>query len=154
MESIGILFVYTGNICRSPTAEAVFRDLVRKSGLEDRFHIDSAGTQGYHTGDPPDPRAIALALERGIDMREIRARKVTAGDFAKFHHVYAMDSGHKSFLTTFAPVFPYGKLGLFLEEGDVPDPYYGTRRDFEEVFDMIDKGSTKLLKDLRKIYGI
>jgi protein-tyrosine phosphatase len=154
METINILFVCTGNICRSPTAEAVFRHQVREAGLEGRFHIDSAGTHGYHIGDPPDPRSIATALARGVDMRNLRARKVRPDDFAAFHRIYAMDRGHHSHLACFTPVPPYGTLSLFAGSSDVPDPYYGTLQGFEDVYGMIEKGSAALLKDLRTEYSL
>ena len=154
MESINVLFVCTGNICRSPTAEAVFRTLVAEAGLEGRFHIDSAGTHGYHIGDPPDHRAIATAHGRGVDMRGLRARKVTARDFARFHHIYAMDQGHHDHLSRFAPVAPYGHLTLFVPGGDVPDPYYGTLQGFEDVYDLIERGSSLILEGLKSKYGL
>jgi protein-tyrosine phosphatase len=153
MESIRILFVCTGNICRSPTAEAVFRHQVLEAGLDGRFQIDSAGTHGYHIGDPPDSRAIATALQRGVDMRGLKARKVRPDDFRAFHHVYAMDRGHHGLLMAFAPLPPFGELSLFLENTDVPDPYYGTSKDFEDVYDLIEKGSAALLWGLKARYG-
>jgi protein-tyrosine phosphatase len=145
---IGVLFVCTGNICRSPTAEAVFRHKVREAGLESRFLIDSAGTQGYHIGDPPDERAIATALVRGVDMRDLRARKVEAADFTRFHTILAMDSGHYDLLSRFKDQ-PLDGLELFLGQGDVPDPYYGTQKGFDDVYDLIERGCIRLLKNLQ-----
>lgn len=154
MEFINILFVCTGNICRSPTAEAVFRHQVKQAGLERHFHIDSAGTHGYHIGDPPDARSIATALGRGVDMRDLRARKIGAGDFARFHHIFAMDQGHHALLSGFGVITPSGELSLFLDKGDVPDPYYGTARGFEDVYDLIDDGCTRILGRLKAKYGL
>jgi len=152
MESIGVLFVCTGNICRSPTAEAVFRHHVLEAGLEDRFVIDSAGTHGYHIGDPPDPRSVATAMSRGVDMQGLRARKVEEGDFARFHYILAMDGGHHRLLSRFLPQPPYGALDLFLGQGDVPDPYYGTVKGFEDVYDLIEGGSRRLLSAIRETH--
>ena len=154
MESIGVLFVCTGNICRSPTAEAVFRHMVRQAGLEQRFQIDSAGTHGYHIGDPPDPRSIATALAKGVDMRDLRARKVDAEDFARFHYILAMDNGHHGHLSRYKRVDPYGALTLFLGAGDVPDPYYGTQQGFEAVYRMVEQGCSRLLEELRHRYSL
>ena len=147
---LGVLFVCTGNICRSPTAEAIFRYKVEEAGLGSLFMIDSAGTHGYHIGDPPDSRAIATALARGIDMRDLRARKVGQADFGQFHYIFAMDSGHYDLLGRFSPEEPYGRLNLFLEKGDVPDPYYGTQQGFEDVFDLIERGCARLLNNIRR----
>ncbi len=154
MESINVLFVCTGNICRSPTAEAVFRHQVKKAGLEGRFHIDSAGTHGYHVGDPPDDRAIATALGRGVDMRDLRARKIAENDFARFRHIYAMDQGHHGLLSRFGAAAPFGQLSLFLPGEDVPDPYYGTLQGFEDVYNLIEAGSQRILQDLKAIYEL
>ncbi len=149
-SKIGVLFVCTGNICRSPTAEAVFRHKVRLAGLETRFLIDSAGTHGYHTGDPPDPRAIATALERGVDMRDLRARKVETQDFDRFNHIYAMDRGHYAMLDRLGGA---GPLSMFLEENaDVPDPYYGGQKDFDRVFALVDAACDRLLAALQDRY--
>lgn len=147
-SKIGVLFVCTGNICRSPTAEGVFRHKVRVAGLEPRFLIDSAGTHGYHIGDPPDHRAIATALGRGVDMRDLRARKVGSEDFEAFDYIYAMDAGHHGILSRFSG---RGALSLFMEGGeDVPDPYYGGQKDFDLVFDMVDQECERLLLFLRQ----
>ncbi len=154
METLNVLFVCTGNICRSPTAEAVFRHKVREAGLEARFHIDSAGTHGYHIGDAPDPRSVATALARGVDMRDLRARKVIQDDFARFHYILAMDAGHHDLLSRFEPMPPFGGLSLFLGEGDVPDPYYATQKAFDDVYAMIDRQCEELLTGFRKEHSL
>ena len=154
MESVGVLFVCTGNICRSPTAEAVFRHFVKEARLEDRFIVDSAGTHSYHIGDPPDPRSIATAMKRGVDMRGLRARKVEKADFSRFHYILAMDGGHHRILSRFPAQPPYGTLNLFLGEGDVPDPYYGALEGFEHVYDLIEEGSRCLLSGIRAHHGL
>jgi protein-tyrosine phosphatase len=145
---ISVLFVCTGNICRSPTAEAVFRHKVREAGLERHFTIDSAGTHGYHIGDPPDPRTIATALSHGVDMRDLRARQVQKADFTQFDHIFAMDSGHFTHLERFGGE---GRLAMYLTDKahiDLPDPYYGSQRDFDLVFRLVDEETDRLLQRL------
>ncbi len=154
-KPIGVLFVCTGNICRSPTAEAVFRHQVEEAGLEAHFRIDSAGTHGYHIGDPPDPRSIATALARGVDMRSLRARKVSANDFKEFDHIFAMDGGHFSHLRTMAD--QDGRLAMYLtaeDHIDVPDPYYGGQKDFDLVYRLIEEETARLLKRLISQYSL
>lgn len=149
---IGVLFVCTGNICRSPTAEAVFRHAAREAGLEDRFWIDSAGTHGYHTGDPPDHRSIATALAKGVDMRDLRARTVQESDFEQFDHIFAMDSGHFTHMGCFGGE---GRLSMYLtcpEYSDLPDPYYGSQKDFDLVFKLVCEESQRLLERLKRQY--
>jgi protein-tyrosine phosphatase len=130
-----ILFVCLGNICRSPTAEGVLRHL---STLD----VDSAGTAGYHAGDPPDPRAQRAARARGIDLSGLRARQIHARDFDRFDLILAMDRANLSALETIRPSAARARLGLFLEFAphlgirEVPDPYYGTDEDFERVLDL------------------
>ena len=145
---ISVLFVCTGNICRSPTAEAVFRHKVREAGLERHFRIDSAGTHGYHIGDPPDPRSIATALAEGVDMRDLRARQVQKADFTQFDHIFAMDSGHYTHLERFGGE---GRLFMYLTgKGhiDLPDPYYGGQKDFDLVFRLVNEETERLLQRL------
>ncbi len=159
-DSIGVLFVCTGNICRSPTAEAVFRHKARLAGLEPRFLIDSAGTHGYHIGEPPDSRSIATAMARGVDMRDLRARIVASGDFDQFDYVLAMDRGHRGLLLPWHVGASRGQLGLFLGfpdftggGGDVPDPYYGAQKDFDDVYVMIERGCDTMLSWIRQQHG-
>ncbi len=155
MKKYGILFVCTGNICRSPIAEGVFRHYVEKSGLSDRFLIDSAGTHGYHIGEAPDSRGVAAAMARGIDMSDLRARKVTARDFNDFDLILAMDTGHYDIMRPMALPDCRARLSMFMDFApgagiiDVPDPYYGGEAEFEYVLDLAEQGVTGLLKHLK-----
>jgi protein-tyrosine phosphatase len=150
-----VLFVCTGNICRSPTADGVFRHLVREAGLEAKVRVDSAGTHDYHAGEPPDERAQLHALRRGYDLSALRARQVARGDFERFDLVLAMDRGHLRALQRLAPPEHRHKLRLFMEfaatrrRDEVPDPYYGGAGGFEEVLDMVEDAARGLLEELR-----
>lgn len=152
---VKVLFVCTGNICRSPTAEGVFRALVEAEGLSQVITVDSAGTHGYHTGEPPDPRSTQAALKRGVDLRTQRARPVSKGDFSDFDLILAMDRGHLGLLAAQCPAKHQDRLALFLSFApqlgvtDVPDPYYGAGDGFERVLDMIEAGSVGLLAHIR-----
>lgn len=149
-----VLFVCTGNICRSPTAEGVFRYFVEEAGLTDVIISASAGTHGYHIGEPPDPRTIAAAKRRGFDLSAQRAQKVRAEDFHTYDLILAMDRGHFEHLEALRPNGARAEVRLFLEyhpEGkhkDVPDPYYGGPDGFETVLDMIEHASRVLLRQL------
>ena len=149
-----VLFVCMGNICRSPTAEAVVRELARREAAELDLVLDSAGTHGYHVGDPPDERAITAARRRGIDMSSLRARMVEAADFERFDLVLAMDSEVYERLERVAPRRHADRLRLFLdfaphlERRDVPDPYYGGAAGFEEVLDLVEEAGRGLLAAL------
>jgi len=150
---VSVLFVCLGNICRSPTAEGVFRDLVEREGLSDRITIDSAGTAAYHIGASPDSRAQAEAKRRGIDLSGLRGRQAHAGDFKQFDYLLAMDAENHSNLLAICPNDSEDKLHMFLDfapqvgRRDVPDPYYDGR--FDAVFDMIEAASQGLLADIR-----
>ncbi|MBF0563572.1 MAG: low molecular weight phosphotyrosine protein phosphatase [Alphaproteobacteria bacterium] len=154
---IHILFVCTGNICRSPTAEGVFRHLVNRAGIKDRIAIDSAGVGAWHVGDPPDLRAQAAALRRGIDLSRIRARVLIPGDYTRFDYLVAMDRGHLCEIKRNRPPNASAKIELFMnfapEIGvtDVPDPYYGDIDGFEHVLDLIEAGASGLLAAIRRI---
>jgi protein-tyrosine phosphatase len=152
-EKTSVLFVCMGNICRSPTAEGVFRHHVNERGLGDRIVADSAGTHAYHVGEPPDRRAIAAAERRGISLAEISARRVSDSDFEEFDHIIAMDEGNLQHLLDQAPEEHRPKVQLFLsfasvDETEVPDPYYGGTAGFERALDLIDEASRGLLETL------
>lgn len=149
-----VLFVCTGNICRSPTAEGVLRARAVAAGWQDRLTVDSAGTHGYHVGEPPDERAQEAALARGYDLSDLRARRVSAADFERFDHIVAMDAGHLAQLTRLAPAGQRHKLSLLMDFApsraglNVPDPYYGGHHHFEQVLDLIEAGVDGLLAKL------
>lgn len=141
---VSVLFVCTGNICRSPTAEAIFRDRVIKQGLDATY--DSAGTFGYHIGSSPDHRAIDVANDHGIDMSDLRARKITEEDFEAFDVIVALDKGHERTMRRMVSEKYHDKIKLFLDYHDdyngvdVSDPYYGDMAAFKKVYDMIEQG--------------
>ena len=153
------LFVCLGNICRSPTAEGVFRTLAEREAPELELWIDSAGTADYHVGSPPDARAQEAARRRGYDLSAQRARTVEAADFERFEYILAMDRQNLEALTRRAPGHVRERVRLFLEfapeadELDVPDPYYGGPNGFEQVLDLIESASRGLLKHLREQAG-
>lgn len=155
---VNVLFVCMGNICRSPTAEGVFRHLVAQNDLQDIIRIDSAGTHAYHVGESPDRRAQATAQKRGIDLSGIRARRVIASDFEKFDYVLAMDRDNYMILNELCPVGYEERLSLFLDFAstlsikEVPDPYYGGVKGFDVVFDMVEQASRGLLDDIQQRY--
>jgi protein-tyrosine phosphatase len=151
---IGTLFVCTGNICRSPTAEGVFRHLVAQAGLQDNFRIDSAGTTASHRGEPPDDRARRVASSRGVSLKGLKARAITAADFKDFDYIYAMDSGHFDHLTAMAPGDASAVIVMFIDGQDVPDPWYGAEKDFEDVFALIEKGAANVLAALRREHDL
>jgi protein-tyrosine phosphatase len=150
-----VLFVCTGNICRSPTADGVMRRLVHEAGLERAVRVDSAGTHDYHVGEAPDARAQEHARRRGYDLSALRARRVGREDFEYFELILAMDRGHLEILRRIAPPQHRHKLRLFMEfagEGqldEVPDPYYGGPGGFERVLDMVEAAARGLLAQLR-----
>lgn len=152
---IGVLFVCTGNICRSPTAKGVFRALVARDGLAGAFTIDSAGTYDGHVGEPPSAPAIRAAARRGYDIADLRARQVTAEDVRRFDHVLAMDSGHLRALRSLAPAGLRDRPRLFLDTAphlgsrNVIDPYGGSAQDYERTLDTIEAGCAALLDHLR-----
>jgi len=140
MKMTRILFVCTGNICRSPTAEGVLRTFLQNAGQDAHVELDSAGTHDYRIGAQPDPRTQKAALRRGYDLSAIRARMVVLEDFANFDHVLAMDTGHLNLLRSICPPEHQSKLSLFLHR-EVPDPYYGGAEDFELVVDLAEEGA-------------
>lgn len=144
-----------GNICRSPTAEGVFRHAVAEHNLQDSIMTDSAGTHAYHVGEPPDRRAQSTAKNRGVDVSDIRARRVTSKDFEKFDYVLAMDRDNYAILEGLCPEGLDDRLSLFLDYApdltatEVPDPYYGGIKGFDVVFDMVEQASIGLLQDIK-----
>lgn len=156
MRTFKVLFVCTGNICRSPTAEAVFRACVEKAGLAKAITVDSAGTHDYHVGDPPDPRAIAHGKRRGYDLSCLRARRIDNGDFKTFDLLIACDRGHHRILQRLAPPEAAQRVAMFLDYApelgltDVPDPYYGSAKDFEHVLDLVEKAAEGLLAAVKQ----
>ena len=154
MVSARVLFVCLGNICRSPTAEVVFRTAVRRAGFADRVEVDSAGTGDWHIGNPPDARAIAHAARRGYDLTPLRARQVSADDFEAFDWILAMDSSVLAALEEMRPPTFDGHLGLFLDVApasyarEVPDPYATGPEGFEHALDLIEDASDALAAKL------
>jgi len=154
---IRVLFVCTGNICRSPTAEAVVRRHLAAAGLDGRFEVDSAGTGDWHAGEPPDKRARRAAARRGYDLERLRARALAQEDFDRFDLIVAMDRGHLNHLKVHAPPGARARLALFLDfletaeaaPRDVPDPYYGGVDGFELMLDLIEGGAAGLIAALR-----
>ena len=145
-----------GNICRSPAAEAVFRDIVEKAGLSEYISIDSAGTHDYHVGAPPDTRMQSAALKRGYDLSMLCGRQVEKVDFSRFDYVLAMDRDNLAILRRLAPPTSPTQATLFLEyarhhsQREVPDPYYGGGDGFERVLDMVEDAAEGLLQHIRQ----
>ncbi len=145
-----------GNICRSPTAEAVFREYVQRAGLAAKIEIDSAGTHDYHLGEAPDLRTQRAAQQRGFDMSYLRGRQVGAADFSRFDYVLAMDEANLAILNQIVPTNSTTRAELFLHyahhhvEREVPDPYYGGADGFERVLDMVEDAAAGLLQSIRE----
>jgi protein-tyrosine phosphatase len=154
-----ILFVCMGNICRSPTAEGVFRRLVAERAPGVEIEVDSAGTHDYHVGDPPDPRSIAAAARRGVDLRRLRAREVRDEDFERFDLIIAMDRLNRETLLERSPAPFRERIRLFMEFAgaseveDVPDPYYGGPLGFERVLDLAEEAAAGLLDEVLERAG-
>jgi protein-tyrosine phosphatase len=151
-----VLFVCMGNICRSPTAEGVFREFVHRHAPELEIEIDSAGTHDYHVGEPPDPRALRAASRRGLDISGLRARQVDETDFEHFDLILAMDRLNYETLRDRSPPARRSRIRLLLEFADdagrdeVPDPYYGGTQGFEEVLDLLEDAAAGLLAEVRR----
>jgi protein-tyrosine phosphatase len=146
-QAIRVLFVCTGNICRSPTAEGVLRHLAKEAGIH--VHVESAGTGDWHVGHPPDERAQHHARSRGYDLSAQRARQVSPGDFERFDLIVALDRGHLRLLQQQCPHQHREKLRLLVAGRDVPDPYYGGPEGFERVLDMIEGACRSLLQEIK-----
>jgi len=149
-----VLMVCMGNICRSPTAEGVLRHKLREAGVAALVVVDSAGTHGYHTGEPPDERAVRHARQRGYDLSALRARQITAADFERFDLLLAMDWDNLAELKELCPVEHRGKLRRLTEYAQrfdnpvVPDPYYGSAAAFEQVLDLVEDACAGLIAEL------
>lgn len=149
-----ILFVCMGNICRSPTAEGVFRHMLATQAPQLQIEIDSAGTHDYHVGAPPDRRAIAAAQRRGIDLSALRARMVASEDFAHYDLILAMDDENLTELKRRAPPAHHERIRLMMDFAPqavsraVPDPYYGGAQGFEEVLDLLEEAARGLVQEL------
>jgi protein-tyrosine phosphatase len=156
MSKFSVLFVCMGNLCRSPTAEGVFRHQVRQAGLQDRIRVDSAGTHDYHVGSPPDERSCRHASLRGYDLTDLRARQVRPLDFERFDLICAMDWENLAVLEEDCPPQYLPKLRRLMEFapeglGDVvADPYYGGERGFEQVLDHVEAACAGLLQHIRR----
>ncbi len=156
-KEICVLFVCMGNICRSPTAEAVFRYKAKIAGLEEMFHVDSAGTHNFHIGKSPDKRAVKVADRRGYSMQELRARQIHLSDFKKFQYILAMDNHNLTVLNQHCPSEQCHKLQLLMQysgefsgKKEVPDPYFGSYQNFEKVLTMIEKSMDGFLKHIQR----
>ncbi|MBB3046307.1 protein-tyrosine phosphatase [Litorivivens lipolytica] len=153
---VRVLFVCLGNICRSPTAHAIFEQRVKDAGLSDRVSVDSAGTGDWHIGRPPDPRATEAAAKRGFDMSHLRARQFCTEDFQNFDYILAMDEANLSDIQALAPASHGARVELFLDyashftEREVPDPYYGGDEGFTHVLDLVEDAANGLLKTLQE----
>jgi protein-tyrosine phosphatase len=152
-----VLFVCLGNICRSPTAEGVFRQMLTQHAPGLQVEVDSAGTADYHIGEPPDLRSQRAAMRRGIDLGGLRARQVTPADFARFDLILAMDRGNLAELEAMRPMNSHARVQLFLQYApdsgrlEVPDPYYRDANGFEDVLDLTAAASRGLLAALQKV---
>ncbi|MGH7481816.1 MAG: low molecular weight protein-tyrosine-phosphatase [Longimicrobiales bacterium] len=159
-KSVTILFVCLGNICRSPLAENVSRALARDAGVADRLEIDSAGTSGWHIGEPPDARAAEEARRRGVEL-EGSSRRLDADDLDRFDYIIVMDEQNLSDVRALATLAPTSAEIRMLREfdpeadgpTDVPDPYFGGERGFADVHDIVERSCRGLLEHVREVHG-
>jgi protein-tyrosine phosphatase len=151
-----ILFVCMGNICRSPTAEGLFREYLRRHAPDLDVEVDSAGTHDYHVGEPPDPRALRAAAGRGLDLSGLRAREVLHEDFSRFDLILAMDRLNYAELLARSPSAYRTRIRMLLEfatsagRDEVPDPYYGGPQGFDEVLDLVEAAAPGLVAEIRR----
>ena len=158
---VKVLFVCLGNICRSPLAEGIFKQLVKEEGLEHRIAVDSAGTSGWHIDEPPDPRTIEVAQKNGVEIDHY-GKKAMARDFERFDYIIAMDSSNYEDLEMLRGHSPNGRAQLFLMRDfddigkgeDVPDPYYGGPDGFDHVFELLERSSRNLLEKIKKDHNL
>jgi len=149
-----VLFVCMGNICRSPSAQGTFEKLVEKKGLKRQFFIDSAGTHSYHVGVRPDTRSVQAALNRGIDISQQKARKITQEDFESFEYIVVMDNANHMNVKMICPskqqhkIFKMMNFSASSKCTEVPDPYYGGEQGFELVLDLLTNASIGLLSHI------
>ena len=155
-HKISVLFVCLGNICRSPTAEGIFRRKVKEAGLDRDIQVDSCGTGSWHIGHPPDERAIEYAATQGIDLSGLRARKLSDADYSRFDYVIAMDRRNLKTVKARAPKHATACISLLLDfdphspTREVPDPYYGGEEGFRRVYTLVNQACDRLLDDIRK----
>jgi protein-tyrosine phosphatase len=151
---VRVLFVCMGNICRSPLAQGVFENVLRREGLEDEVSVDSAGTGHWHVGSPPDERALSAASLRGLDLSAQRARQITREDCQTFDYILTMDEENYHMVSSLcrgsAVVRPFLDFATGSPEREVPDPYYGGPDGFEHVLDLVEEASEGLLEDIRE----
>jgi len=152
---VRVLMVCMGNICRSPIAEGVLRAKLLRAGLQTQVQVDSAGTHGYHSGEPPDPRAIGVAARHGVELAALRARPVVPEDYTRFHWLLAMDEANLDWLSSRRPAGTEPRIGLLMEHArrhadvrEVPDPYYGALAGFEHVLALVDDACEGLVERL------
>ncbi|XZG71244.1 low molecular weight protein-tyrosine-phosphatase [Chitinibacteraceae bacterium HSL-7] len=153
---VSVLMVCTGNICRSPTADGVLRQMIKGAGLADAVSVDSAGTHDYHVGEAPDRRSQTHARSRGYDLSGLRARQVESADFARFDLILAMDKGHYAQLVRLSPPQYRERVRMFCDyarqhgDTEVPDPYYGGADGFEHVLDLVEDGCRGILAEIQR----
>jgi protein-tyrosine phosphatase len=152
---VRVLFVCMGNICRSPLAQGIFEEIVRREGLEDEVFVDSAGTGSWHVGHPPDERAQRSASSRGLDLSAQRARRVTPYDCQSFDYILTMDEKNYRAVAALcrgrgAEVRPFLDFAPDRSEREVPDPFYGGAEGFEHVMDLVEEASEGLLEEIKE----
>lgn len=156
---IRVLFVCLGNICRSPTAHGVFVEQVRRAGLSHLIEVDSAGTSSAHQGEGADPRTQSAAKVRGYDLSSLHSRPLSSGDFDQFDYLLAMDLSNLALMQQMAPANHPSCVRLFLDYADselneVPDPYYGGAKGFDQVLDLVEQGGVALLEHLKTTHRL